>query len=55
MFTISAQHTGRTALHITAIGCEVTDPEESGDEPFYLDDFADTLYLIIPHPTRTQE
>lgn len=55
MFTISAQHTGRVALHITAVGREVTDPEESDDEPFYLDDFADTLYLMIPHPTRAQK
>ncbi|MEV5338366.1 hypothetical protein AB0K93_07745 [Streptomyces sp. NPDC052676] len=33
MFTISAQHTGRTALHLTAIGREVTDPRTPRTNP----------------------
>jgi hypothetical protein len=55
MFTISAQHTGRTALHITAIGREVISPENSDGEHFRLHDFADTLYLVIPHTTGGQQ
>ncbi|MFF9142925.1 hypothetical protein ACF09G_35890 [Streptomyces albogriseolus] len=55
MFTVSAQHTGRTALHITAVGREVTSPEDSDEEPFHLNDFADTLYVMIPHTADGQQ
>jgi hypothetical protein len=49
-FVISAEHSARTALHITAIGREVTEPEDVGaDETIFLNDFTDALYLAIPH------
>ncbi|MBY8887235.1 hypothetical protein K7472_20630 [Streptomyces sp. PTM05] len=54
-FALHAQHGECPALHMTAIGREVTDPEECDDEPFHLNDFADTLYLIVPHSTRALE
>ncbi|MCP9946039.1 hypothetical protein LUX12_16495 [Streptomyces somaliensis] len=54
MFAVSTRHTRHTALHITAIGHGVAEPKGSGEEPFLLDDFANTLYPMIPYIADSQ-
>ena len=49
MFVAAAEQGGGAAMHTTAVGQEVTDPEEADqDQPRHLLAFADEIYVVIP-------